>query len=55
MGIVNCCQKAPNELVLETQGSNSNDFIKDKDEFPHDSYPTFRAKKMKKELTIIKK
>lgn len=51
MGIVNCCQKAPNELVLETQGSNSNDFIKDKDENPHDSDPTFRVKKNEERIS----
>lgn len=53
MGIVNCCQKAPNELVLETQGSDSNDFIKNKDKFPHDSDPTFRVKKNEERISNI--
>ena len=41
------------EFILETQGSNnnnSNDLIKDKDEFPHDSDPALRNKKKEESI-----
>ena len=44
MGNINCCKKPNDEPVLDTN-DKSNDIIKDKDDYPHDSDPAFRKRR----------